>query len=163
MIALVAGYLAQSRWVWILVAAAALVACGWGAFWLADRNGYQRARAEWAAADERQRAVDAGYRARLEADYREISDGARSQLARVRADAAAADRAGVRLRDVYARAVARGCPATAEGGAAAAGDPGVLADVLRGLDTRVRALGRIADERGAAGAACERAYDALTR
>lgn len=155
MIPLVAGFLLQSRWLWALAGVLALVAAGWGAFWLADRNGYQRAKAEWEAADERQRAVDAGYRARLEADYRETVDDAKELLARVRTDAAAADRAAVRLRDAYAGAIARGCPAIAEGGEAAADAARVFADVQRSLEARARALGRIADERGAAGAACE--------
>lgn len=154
-IPLVAGYLARSRWVWLLAGVVLLLAAGWGAFWLADRNGYQRARAEWDAAKATQRAVDAAWRAALETQYREVTDAARNQLARVRTDAAAADRAAVRLRDVYAGAIARGCPAIAEGGAAAADAAGVLADVQRSLADRARALGRIADERGAAGAACE--------
>ena len=156
-IPLAAGYLMRSRWPWILAGVVLLLAAGWGAFWWADRNGYQRAKAEWDAADERQRAVDAGYRARLEADYREITDAARDRLARVRADAAAADRAAVRLRDVYAAAVARGCPAAAEGGASAPDAGSVLAYVQRSLADRARALALVADERGTAGAACERA------
>lgn len=155
MISLVAGFVLQSRWVQALAGVLLLLALGWGSYWWADRAGYQRARAEWDAAKATQRAVDAGYRARLEADYRETIDATRDRVARVRADAAAADRAAVRLRDAYAGAIARGCPAAAEGGETAADAARVLADVLGSLEARARALGRIADERGAAGAACE--------
>jgi hypothetical protein len=161
MIPLLAGFALQSRWLQILLASVLLAFAGWGSYWWADRCGYQRARAEWDAAKAIQRGLDAAERARREHEFQEVSDAAKIQLARVRADAATADRAAARLRDVYAGAVARGCPAVAEGGAAAAGAPGVLADVLASLDTRVRALGRIADERGLAGAACEQAFEAL--
>lgn len=82
-------------------------------------------------------------------------------------DRAAADRAADAergLRERLAAALARSDEAT---GAAAASPPAtdaerMLADVLGRCATRVRRLAAIADERGNAGATCERAYDALS-
>jgi hypothetical protein len=164
MIPLLIGWFAEKAWP--IVAALAALALLAGCVLLLELHGAGRGRAEvraeWDAAKDRQRAVDATYRARLEADYREISDGARDQLARVRTDAAAAGRAGERLRDVYAAAVARGCPADPAGGAAAAGASHLLADVQRRLGEAAGELAAVADYRGAAGAACERALTAAS-
>jgi hypothetical protein len=161
-IPLAAGYLARSRWPWLLGAALLLLAAGAGLVLWVEHRGAERGRAEvraeWEAAKDRQRAVDAAWRADLERQHQEIADATRDRLARVRADAAAADRAAVRLRDVYAAAVARGCPAEpAEGGASAPGTGDLLTYVLGSLEARARALALVADERGAAGSACERA------
>lgn len=51
--------------------------------------------------------------------------------------------------------------AAAAGSAPAAGEPDLRPDMLREADRRLRALAEEADRRGAAGAACERAYDAM--
>jgi hypothetical protein len=98
---------------------------------------------------------------------KEIQDDAQLKIAAARADAAAADAATSRLRvriaaTVAAARAAAGRPAPARG-SAPAGDPiGMLADVLGRADARAGRLARIADQRGAAGAACERAYNSLT-
>lgn len=158
-IPLAAGYLLRSRWLWLLGGALVLLTSAFAAGVLLEHRGAERGRAEvraeWEAAKERQRAVDAAHRAALERQHQEITDATRDRLARVRADAAAADRASVRLRDVYAAAVARGCPAAAEGGASAPDAGHLLTLVQRRLDEAAGEFARIADERGAAGAACE--------
>lgn len=157
MIPLVLGWLAEKTWP--IIAVLVLVALTALAGLLLEHRGAARVQAKWDAAKATQRAVDAGYRARLEADYREISDATRNQLARVRSDAAAADRAGVRLRDVYAGAIARGCPAAA-GDEAAPRTADLLADVQRRIDAAAGEFAAVADQRGAAGSACERALTA---
>jgi hypothetical protein len=94
----------------------------------------------------------------------EVKD-AQAHIAAARAAAATAALAADELRGArdatVARARARSCPA-APGTPDAAGDPiGVLADVLGRADARAGLLAEIADERGAAGLLCERAYDRL--
>jgi hypothetical protein len=82
-------------------------------------------------------------------------------------DAAAVVVAGGGLRQRAATVAAR-CEAPRDPAAAvdrpAANDAGVvLADVLGRLEETARRLAALADERGTAGDACERAYDALGR
>nr|AER23933.1 hypothetical protein var055 [Variovorax sp. HH01] len=89
-----------------------------------------------------------------------IQDG-REQVATARADAATAAAGQRRLRDqlaVYRAAVraATAAPAAATGGAPAADPLDLLADLFGRADARAGELARIADERGAAGATCER-------
>ena len=116
-----------------------------------------------AAAGRRERQREADWNR----DYREIADDAQEQIDRARADAARAARAADGLR-AAAQAAARACrgagegAAAAEGGASAADAGLVFADVLGGMDARGRELAALADERGAAGAACERAHESLT-
>lgn len=126
------------------------------------RAGKAEVRAEWDAARERQRIVDTAERARRDAEQLEVARAALDQAARDRADAAAAGAAADRLRHAYTAAVQRcgGAPA-APGGSAAADARDVLADVQRRLDAAAGELAALADARGTAGAACERAYDAL--
>lgn len=96
----------------------------------------------------------------------EAADVASRQARRARADAAAADAAAGSLREHVARLAARAAgddPAAAAGGQTAADAAGMLAELQRRADERAGILARIADERGIAGAACERAYDALTQ
>ena len=99
---------------------------------------------------------------------KEIADEADKQLAHVRADAAIADAAAGRLSQRVAALVAQARAAAANPAAvsasAPAGDPaGMLAELQRRADEAAGIYARIADERGAAGAACEREYDALSR
>lgn len=122
-------------------------------------------RARWAAealaASERNRALEARWTTAQE----EIARAASAQSAQNRVAQAAANAAGDGLR-IRAAAVAADCrsaPAsTPAASSPAALDPGtLLADVLGRLEEAGRELAAVADARGVAGAACERAYDAL--
>lgn len=100
---------------------------------------------------------------------KEIEDANEARLQTLRADAAVADAAAGRLRQRVADLIAaarRGAGASDPApvvGSPAAGDPvGVFANVLSRCVERVRFLAAVADERGAAGAACVSEYDALT-
>lgn len=84
----------------------------------------------------------------------------------VAADAVAARGASDRMREYAASLVAaarkaRGNPAPAVGGAPAADPVDLLAELHRRADARAGELAAIADARGTAGRACERAYDTL--
>lgn len=159
MIPLLIGWFAEKAWP--IVAALAALALLAGCVLLLELHGAGRGRAEvraeWDAAKDRQRAVDAAERALRELEYQEIARAAHERTRQIQDAAAAAGRAGERLRDVYAAAVARGCPADPAGGAAAAGASHLLADVQRRLGEAAGELAAVADYRGAAGAACERA------
>jgi len=102
------------------------------------------------------------------AAHQEIVDATERKLTQVRADAAIADAAAGRLQQrvtalVAAARAASGNPGPA-GASPPAGDPlNMLADLQRRADEAAGVLARLADERGAAGSACEAAYDALTR
>jgi hypothetical protein len=128
-------------------------------------------------ATDRARAVETDWRSR----HDQIQADTTAQLAAARRDAAAALSTGDRLRD-HVRALAQQC--SAPGPAAAARDPAapataanpaparpgpptpdpglVLADLLSRMDAAGRELAAVADARGTAGQACQRAYDALT-
>lgn len=120
-----------------------------------------------AAATEQARQTEAQWRAK----HQEVQTHAQTQ---VRAAQAAATRARDAADSLQRRveAVAAQCanpardaagpdPGFATRGAPAA-DPGaVLAQLLRGLTQAAGELAAVADARGAAGAACERAYDSL--
>ena len=162
----------------VLAAAALASLWAWGHAREArgDRAGRAAVQAMWDAAELRRAAVAAAAQlaARAEeqrraAAHQEALDAYEAQLARARADAAIADAAAGRLRQRVAALIraARGDSGGADPGVAppgpAAQDPaGLLADVLGRCVERVRFLAAAADERGAAGQACERAYDALT-
>lgn len=112
-------------------------------------------------------AAAASESARRELALQEIAHAAQQAVAKISADAAAgaADRRafGVQL-DAYLRARANtGYPAASAGGPAASDPAVVLADLLSRADARAEDLARLADERGAAGSACEHAYSALTQ
>jgi hypothetical protein len=128
-------------------------------------------------ATDRARAIETDWRSR----HDQIQADTTAQLAAARRDAAAARSTGDRLRD-HVRALAQQCsapgPATAARDPAAptaaanpaaarpgppTPDPGlVLADLLSRMDAAGRELAAVADARGTAGQACQRAYDALT-
>ena len=113
------------------------------------------ARAEAYRIEERRRSVAA----------QEVERHAQNQAARVRVDVGGARAAGDGLRVTAAAFAAGGGPARDSGpaaGGAAAGDRSqVLADMLGRAVAEAVELARIADERGTAGAACERAYQSL--
>lgn len=124
-----------------------------------------RAQAEAAAASATTayRALEARWASAQETIDRE----ARARQDQIRAAAAGAAVAGdgLRLRAAALAASCGGAPAAAPAAAASsppAGNPGaVLADVLGRLEAAGRQIAEVADQRGAAGAACERAYDAV--
>ena len=102
------------------------------------------------------------------AAHQEIVDATERKLTQVRADAAIADAAAGRLQQRVAALVAEARRAAENSGPAGtsppAGDPiQLLADLQRRADEAAGVLARLADERGAAGSACEAAYDALMR
>lgn len=86
--------------------------------------------------------------------------------AQVAADAASAGAARDALRvqlDAYVRRRAVPVDPAASGGGPAAADPDVvLAQLLERAADRAAGLAQLADERGIAGSACERSFDALT-
>jgi len=106
---------------------------------------------------------------RRAAANREAAHAAEKQVTQVRADAdaaAAALRRGLQ-RAAAAAATANAVQAGIDSAAAqpsppAAGADLVPAELLGRCGERVRQLGLVADERGAAGQACERSYGALT-
>lgn len=135
------------------------------------------ARAAWAV--ERERLVQAALKEsekvrQLEADWRdrqsEVQKNAQERIRAAAADAARA-RDAVDVLQQRAKVLAAQCspsrdqagpdPTFAERGAAAA-DPGtVLTNMLRGVAAAAAELAAVADARGAAGAACEKAYGVL--
>lgn len=131
--------------------------------WAEER---QRLTAEALAESERARKIEAQWRDKQS----EVVNHAQSQIRAAAADAARArDAAGV-LRQ-RAEALAAQCsrasdqqapdPSFAQRGQAAP-DPGtVLADLLSRLAQTAGELAQVADARGAAGAACEKAYGGL--
>lgn len=148
-------------WVWLLLAVLA-----WG--------GWQRHRATAAAQDlaavqlqaaqQREAALAAAVReqARVAAEQGAIADETRHRLDRARADAGRARAAADRLRVAAASAAAGAAAAAAAGDCApAVAAAGVHADVLGRAVERARILAEHADAAGAAGEACQRAYDAL--
>ncbi len=169
-------------WRWLALASAAIVAIGallgWGEG--RERAGYRAGsaavRTEWQAADlvRAAAAARAQEAARIEeqrraAAHQEVVDAYQAQLQRARADAVVAAAAAGRLQQRVAALLAAardraaaGDPAPSAGSPAADDAAGVLADVLGRCVERVRRLAEVADERGAAGAACEQAYDSLT-
>jgi hypothetical protein len=116
-------------------------------------------------------ALQAQIQARAEEQRRvlaqaEVAREARDQAERLRRDRAGLDAAAARLRSAAASAAGEhpgaSDPAAPDGRPAAADPNRVLALVLSEAEERLRALAAIADERGNAGATCERAYEALT-
>lgn len=92
---------------------------------------------------------------------KELTDAARRQVAKARADAASAAAAADSLRDA-ARAAAASCAASNP--ASASGSPADgLADVLDSMEREGRRMAEEADRAVIAGQACERAYTSLTQ
>lgn len=120
-----------------------------------------------------QAAADAQSKARAEEQRRaqalqEVERDAAIRIERARVDAASARSAADGLR-VRAAALAASCGGPAAGTAPAhssssAADAGrLLADMLDRVARHAVEIAAVADERAAAGAACERAYDSLTQ
>lgn len=155
-----------------ILLATAVLAAVIGAFggWFARAPEVNRLKAEMSsmAAQAAQATAKAVQAARTEEQRRadalqEVAKHARSDVLAAQRDAAAADRTAVRLREHIARLVsaAPGDPPVADGGQAASGPGLVLSDMLIRLEGRSRELAAYADQARAAGAACERSYDAL--
>lgn len=125
----------------------------------------ERAQAAQAAADAQSRARAEEQRRAQALQEVERETETRNRSARV--DAAAAGAAGDGLR-VRADALAASCggstvdSSAAVGGATTADAGRVLANMLGDVTRAAVELAAIADERGAAGSACERAYESLT-
>jgi hypothetical protein len=120
--------------------------------------------AEALAASEAARALEA----RWQAAHTEVQTDAQNRIRAASADAARARSAADSLQR-RAEVIAAQCAnpqrdsASPAPGGAAAQDPGVvLANLLRGVAQAAGELAAVADARGTAGAACERAYDAIT-
>lgn len=170
--------------------AAAIGALALAAYLWRDSLAHQRAAAELRSTLAAERAAHQAERASLTAEALAASERARAteqrwsqshaqaaaeasvQIDRARRDADLARAAGNSLRaraDHYASLCAAPGPQPGPAGsapAAPAGPPAahpglVLADVLGRLDEAGRQLAALADARGAAGTACERAHDAL--
>jgi hypothetical protein len=156
--------------------ALALAAAGLQTYRLAReqaRHADTRARHAEQVADLERASREAALAARTEerrrtAEVQKAADEAHDALARARADAAAATDAGQRLRDRVA-ALAATCDRTAgDAGSAGSGPAAVatadlLAIVQRRLDAAADGIAAHADAARAAGLACQRSYDALTR
>ena len=104
--------------------------------------------------------------AQREAKKQKVVDEANKQTLSAKSAARAADAAAVSLRDRISDLVAAIRSATANtgdssGGPTADNSAGMLADVLSRADARAGLLASLADERGIAGAACERVADGL--
>jgi Protein of unknown function (DUF2514) len=163
-------------WAWLAVAAALLAGAGvWHLSAVHDARaaGMQDVQGRWdaarAVAAETARVATEAARAeeqRRIAALMEIANESALRAEQSRVAALAADAAAVGLRQRAAAIAARcsasrGHPSPAASGPPAA-DPGrMLADVLGRLEEAGRELAAIADQRGAAGAACQTAYDAL--
>lgn len=167
--------LPMTTWLAGGVAALAIAAAGVQTVRLAsEKTDFAEARATWADT----RAEAARIHAKAESVQREEENRrqlekdnaileAKSQLAGLAADLVRADRSAASLRDAAQAAAKRaseagGSASTGTGGAPTQDPAGVLADVLASIDERAGILAKIADERGIAGATCERSYDSLT-
>lgn len=162
-------------WIWSALAGLLLVALVGGvqqirvAVLQVDLAAEQAAHSEYRARVMRETA-EAATAAREEERRRQteiegIRDAARGELERASADARDADQRADGLQREVARLRA-GRAATcntiaAQRGEAAGSTFGVLADLLLEVERAGRAMAAEADRRGIAGAACERAYDAL--
>ena len=120
--------------------------------------------AKRADAERQARETEARWRAQID----EVARNARNDVQAAQRDAVVAAAVSDSLRE-RASQLASACSggatgATAARGGQAASSPGaLLADVLARADAAAGELARIADERGAAGAACERAAGAVRR
>ncbi len=125
----------------------------------------QHERAEVAAASAQAASAAQAERARQEAAQLEIIHATQDTIQHVAATAAAnsGDRSAFGLQlDAYLRGRASAAgPAAASSSAAAADAALVLARLLERADARASDLARLADQRGAAGRACEQSYDSL--
>ena len=125
----------------------------------------QHERAAVAEASASAAAAAASETERRESAIQEIVHATDQQAARVAADAASAaferDVLRVQLDAIRRQPVPAGA-ASASASAAAADTTRLLAELLERADDRASELAAVADQRGAAGTACQHAYQALT-
>jgi hypothetical protein len=156
--------------------AAVLAAIGASAVWLFEAGrdkGRTEVTAKWQ--DERARLLNAAEAARADerikaandaAELRKIADDADSKTRAADRARAGADAAASSLRQRVSQLAARchrpaGSAGTATVSPPAADAGPLLAELSRRIDETAGELAAIADARGIAGAACERAFDAL--
>lgn len=155
------------NWVWATLCAAALASAAVSSYRLKSA---QASHAEYVAtAEKTARQLSEQYRA-IEQEITRAQEINAAEIAalhlgldRARSSAAAASQ---RLRDAANAAAKRGRAGCATAPAALLRPPtddpiGVLADVLGRADQRASVLADIADQRGIAGRACERAYQVM--
>lgn len=175
-------WLSMLPWRWIGAAMAVLAALA-GVWSHGSRSGFDRGDAgrikvqsvlEHERLDAAERMAEATSAARAEESRRaaaqqEVADELAKVQAQARADAAGAAAAADRLRQrVVALVAASGGRSAANPAVAAASAPaddaaGMLAELFGRCVARARFLATVADDRGAAGAACQQSYEALTR
>ncbi|MDZ4193846.1 MAG: DUF2514 family protein [Pseudomonas sp.] len=158
---------------WAWWALALVVVAGWQQIRVSSAqsvaDGAQREladyRAEVAERDRRAAMFVIQENQRRQAAIEKADADAQKQLDQARSDAARADSALERLQQRLAAAEQRsrdaGNSITAQLGKAAEDAARMRADVLGRLGDAVRLYAGIADERGIAGATCEKAYDGL--
>lgn len=123
--------------------------------------GADHVQGKWNAQTAANLAAQIDEEARRREAMQEVTRYAAQSRARILADSGAAAAAADRLRQQVSALLAQ--RATVATGSETAGDAcGVLSELLGAADARLRELARIADERGAAGEACVRAYESLT-
>ena len=148
-------------WVWLLLAVLA-----WGS-WQRHRAtavAQDLAAVQLQAAQQREAELAAAVieQARVAAEQGAMAGETRRRRERARADAGRARTAADRLRAAAASAAAGAASAAAAGDCSrAVAAVGVHADVLGRAVERARILAEHADAAGAAGGACQRAYDPL--
>lgn len=151
-------------WGWLLMLVATLAtAGGWHLrqVHVARQEGREEVQQRWNAAELMRQRDSATETARRLKAHQEVTD---AEIIRRREAELSVHRlrtADERLRAQLAAIASGRDPATAGGGQAAAPGARVLADVLDQCRDRVRALVAEADATRAAGASCERSYDAL--
>lgn len=148
-------------WVWLLLGSVA-----WGGWQRhrATEAAQELAAAQLQAAEQREAALAAAVheQARVAAEQGAIADDIRRRLDVARAAAGRARAAAERMRDATAAAAANAASAAAAGDCAPAADAArVHTELLGRAVERARVLAEHADAAGAAGQACQRAYDAL--
>jgi len=142
----------------LLLPALAIAAAGLGGI----RAGAWYVQSQWDKESAAELAAQIDEEARRREAMQEVTRYAAQSRARILADSGAAAAAADRLRHQVRALLAQ--RAVAAPGSETTGDScGVLTELLGAAETRLRELARIADERGAAGAACVRAYESLTK
>lgn len=129
-------------------------------------KGYALCQSQHAAATAEARAKSDAESFRRLADQRVIEHEAQARIDSNRAAAARVDLAASGVRDAiaaYRGGAAASNPVPEFPGASAASGTDMLALVLGEATEHLRALARIADERGAAGTTCEAQFDSLTK
>lgn len=160
-------------WVWVTLACLALAALVGGVQQVrisavqVSLAGEQRAhssyRTEVAERDRRAALAVLAENQRRQTAADESRKKAHEELEQAQADAAAADRVagGLRAELARIRGLVAGYSGVAAGSQAGRSTADLLAELLEEVEREGRAMAAEADRRGVAGAACERAFDAV--